>query len=229
MPAPGTDRGTDERARLIGAAWTVLERAGFEGFKVQLLLRETGLSARAFYRHFSDKDELFLTLMADEYSRSGARVRAALAGAGTPDEQVAAWAREIVLAAGDPKRAARARLFTSQPGVVRRFADELARAARAILDPLTDAITAGRDAGIFPLADPERDALLIHDLAGAAMSTALARPGDEVEIAASVADFVLRALGAVSPNQALGPARASGAASPVARSRGGTAPRTRRG
>jgi AcrR family transcriptional regulator len=209
--AGGAGGAADERAQLIGAAWTVLERSGFEGFKVQLLLRETGLSARTFYRHFSDKDELFLTLMADEYSRVGARVTAALARAGSPEEQVVAWAREIVLAAGDPRRAARARLFTSQPAVVRRFADDVAGAARAILDPLTEAITAGRDAGIFPLADPEHDALLIHDLAGAAMSTALAHAGAEEDIAASVADFVLRALGAVRP---------------VERSRAGRAPRT---
>ena len=38
---------TDDRMAIIGAAWTVLERAGFEGFKVQLVFRETGLSARS--------------------------------------------------------------------------------------------------------------------------------------------------------------------------------------
>jgi AcrR family transcriptional regulator len=225
----GDATAADERARLIGAAWTVLERSGFEGFKVQLLLRETGLSARTFYRHFPDKDALFLTLMADEYSRVGARLRAVLAQAAAPEEKVVAWARELVLAAADPKRAARARLFTSQPAVVRRFADVLAVAACAILDPLEAAIVEGRDAGVFPLAEPEGDALLIHDLAGAAMSTALARPGTEEDIAAAVAHFVLRALGA-RPRGAAGVAGAAPGPGPVRRaasSREGTAPRTR--
>jgi AcrR family transcriptional regulator len=197
----------------------VLERAGFEGFKVQLVLRETGLSARTFYRHFSDKDELFLTLMSDEYGRVGRLVTAAVAHAGGPEERVAAWVRGIVMAAGDPRRSARARLFTSQPAVVRRFAGPLAEAARAVLDPLTEAVVDGIDAGLFPLADPDGDPHLIHDLAGAAMSTALARPDEAEQIAASVSGFVLRALGAVSPP------RARGAVTTAARSRGGRAPR----
>jgi AcrR family transcriptional regulator len=189
----------DERIRLIRAAWTVLERSGFEGFKVQLLLRETGLSARTFYRHFSDKDELFLTLMADEYARVGRRVTTALALVDDPDERVVVWIREIVLAANEPKRAARARLFTSQPAVVRRFADQLTQASRAILDPLAESIAAGQAAGLFPRANVEHDPPLIHDLAGAAMSTALGRAGAAEDIAAAVADFVLRALGAGAP------------------------------
>jgi hypothetical protein len=127
---------------------------------------------------------------------------------------VAAWVHAIVMAAGDPRRAARARLFTSQPAVLLRFPAPLAHAARAVLDPLVDAITTGRDAGMFPLTDPERDAALIHDLAGAAMSTALAHPGEAEPIAASVSDFVLRALG--MPRSVR----------PAGRSRGGTAPRT---
>jgi AcrR family transcriptional regulator len=220
------DAEADERARLIGAAWTVLERSGFEGFKVQLLLRETGLSARTFYRHFSDKDELFLTLMADEYARVGRRIRAALAPLARPDERVVAWVREIVLAATEPKRAARARLFTSRPAVVRRFAEQLAEAAGVIVEPLRDSIAAGQDVGLFPWADPDRDALLIHDLAGAAMSTALGRAGSAEDIAASVADFVLRALGAGPP---VTPATERSDRPGVRRgasSRGGRAPRT---
>jgi AcrR family transcriptional regulator len=187
----------DERARLIGAAWVVLERAGFEGFKVQLLLRETGLSARRFYRHFADKDELVLTLVQDEYARSGARIQRAIARADDPAAKVSAWINEIVQAAGDPKRAARARLFTSLPAVLRRFPAEVDAAARLVLDPLESAIREGRDTGVLPLGDPERDPPLVHHLAGAAMTHALGdasgRSADDV--AHHVTSFVLRALG----------------------------------
>jgi AcrR family transcriptional regulator len=218
--------GADERSRLIGAAWTVLERSGYAGFKVQLVLRETGLSARTFYRHFADKDELLLALMTDEYARVGRRIDAALSRLESPDERVVAWVREIVTAAGDPARAGRARLFTAQPAVLRRFPDRIAAAARAILDPLTEAVTAGRNAGIFPLGDPARDPALIQQLAGAVMSDALDRgdTGSADDLAASVAAFVLRALGAtVSPRDATDPVVRQAAGS-----RGGTAPRTPR-
>jgi TetR/AcrR family transcriptional regulator len=190
--------GDDERARLVRAARVVLERAGWEGFKVQLVLRETGLSARTFYRHFAGKEELLLVLMEDEYARSGARVRAAVARAAGPPAKVAAWIDEIVQAAGDPRRAARARLFTSQPAVLRRFPDEVAAAARLMLQPLEDAIRDGRSSGQLPQGDPDRDPHLVLQLAGAAMSHALARRGEESvdDVAAEVTDFVLRALGA---------------------------------
>jgi AcrR family transcriptional regulator len=190
--------GDDERARLVRAARVVLERAGWEGFKVQLVLRETGLSARTFYRHFAGKEELLLVLMEDEYARSGARVRAAVARAAGPAARVAAWIDEIVQAAGDPRRAARARLFTSQPAVLRRFPDEVTAAAQLVLQPLEDVIREGRSTGELPRGDPDRDPHLVLQLAGAAMSHALARGGEESvdDVAAEVTDFVLRALGA---------------------------------
>jgi AcrR family transcriptional regulator len=187
----------DERARLVGAAWVVLERAGFEGFKVQLLLRETGLSARAFYRHFADKEELLLTLMQDEYSRSGARVRMVLAGVDEPAAKVAAWVHEIIEAAGDPRRVARARLFTSQAAVLRRFPDQVAAAARLVLEPLEAAIREGRSSGALPWGDPDRDPPMVHQLTGAVMAHALAGgAGRSVDqLAADATSFVLRALG----------------------------------
>jgi TetR/AcrR family transcriptional regulator len=195
--------GDDERARLVRAARAVLERAGWEGFKVQLVLRETGLSARTFYRHFAGKEELLLVLMEDEYARSGARVRAAVARAAGPAAKVGAWIDEIVQAAGDPRRAARARLFTSQPAVLRRFPGEVAAAARLVLEPLEDAIRDGRSIGELPRGDPDRDPRLVLQLAGAAMSHALARGGERSvdDVAAEVTDFVLRALGAGGPER----------------------------
>src|SRR6476660_6748035 len=94
----------DDRTAIIGAAWIVLERAGFEGFKIQLVLRETGLSARSFYQHFTDKDELLLALMEDEYARSAARLRRVVREADGAPEKVAAWIAELVAAAEDPRR-----------------------------------------------------------------------------------------------------------------------------
>lgn len=191
----------DDHATLIGAAWTVLERSGFEGFKVQLILRETGLSARTFYRHFSDKDALVLALIQDEYARSGRRLRQAVSEAADPIDQVEAWIAELVHAADHPRRAARARLFTAQQAVMRRFPEEVATAARLVLEPLEDAIRRGRDTGIFPWADVDRDAELIVRVAGASMNDALAqRPDRSVDdVISDATGFALRALGVPPP------------------------------
>lgn len=191
----------DDSTNLIGAAWRVLERAGFEGFKVQLVMREAGVSARTFYRHFSDKDELLLALMRDEMARAGLRLRAAVAAVDEPAAKVEAWIRTVISAAADPRRAARARLFSSQQPLFRRFPLELGEGTELLMQPLRDAIARGVDAGIFPWAEPDRDAALVYALAGGEMTHALAeRPGGDVDgVVADTTAFVLRALGVPPP------------------------------
>ena len=192
---------SDDRTAIIGAAWIVLERAGFEGFKVQLVLRETGLSARSFYQHFTDKDELLLTLLEAEYARSAARLRRVVREADGPPDQVAAWVAELIAAAEDPRRVPRARLFSSQQAVMRRFPDAVARASRLLLEPLEGAIRDGVEMGVFSTAEPERDAEVILRLTGATMNDALIDWTDRsvAELVASSVDFALRALG--QPNR----------------------------
>src|SRR5687768_14197154 len=153
--------GDGDRQALIGAAWRVLERAGFEGFKVQRVMREAGVSARTFYRHFPDKDELLVELMRDEMARAGALLRAAVAAADDPVEQVRAWVGVIVGAAADPRRVARARLFSAQQPLFRRFPGQLGEGTQLLVAPLREAIARGVAAGVFPWADPDRDAALI--------------------------------------------------------------------
>jgi AcrR family transcriptional regulator len=192
----------DDRTAIIGAAWIVLERAGFEGFKVQLVLRETGLSARSFYRYFADKDELLLALMEDEYARSAARLRRVVRQADGAPEKVAAWIAELVAAAEDPRRVPRARLFSSQQPMMRRFPEAVARGSRLLLEPLERAIRDGVEIGVFSTAEPERDAEIILRLTGATMNDALIDWTDRsvAELVASSVDFALRALGPTSGN-----------------------------
>jgi AcrR family transcriptional regulator len=192
---------SDERAEIIRAAWTVLDRAGFDGFKVQLVTREAGISARSFYGHFAGKDALLLALLRDEMARAAARLRTAVAKADTPADRVALWIRSIITAADDPRRVARARLFSSLPQVMREFPTEVDEGTALLIEPLRDAIAGGTAAGVFTSLDPERDAEMIYRLAGSVMTYALAeRPERDVdEIVSSTAGFALRAL--TSPNR----------------------------
>jgi AcrR family transcriptional regulator len=187
----------DERAGILGAAWKVVERSGFEGLKVQLVLREAGVSARMFYRHFGDKDELWLALMRDEMARAASRLSALVARVDDPVEKVEMWIREIITAAGDPRRVARARLFSSQQPMMRRFADDLDEGVALLRQPLVDAIALGRDAGVFRWAEPDRDAALIYRLAGASLTDSLAdrRTDQLAEVVATTTEFAMRALG----------------------------------
>jgi AcrR family transcriptional regulator len=194
--ASGEDPAELERGGLIAAAWKVLARSGFEGFKVQLVLRDAGLSARTFYRHFDGKDELLLSLLEDEMRRSGVLLTAAVAAVDDPPAQVEAWIRGVIGVVANPRLAPRARLFSSQQAATRRFPLEVAASTRHLLQPLEAAITRGRDSGVFPGARPDSDAKMIYRLTGAVMTDTLDDP-DPPPVDAVVAEtvgFALRAL-----------------------------------
>jgi AcrR family transcriptional regulator len=196
-----------ERQRILEATWIVLARSGFEGFKVQLVLREAGVSARTFYRHFANKDALFLAVVREEMARAAPRIQAAVARAEGPVDRIAAWIRSVIGAAGDPKRASRTRLFVSLQTINRRFPGEVATGTESLYKPLLEAIAAGQRTGLFPWADPARDAALIHVLVSgllsdASLADAPTRPLETVIEDAT--NFSLRALG-VAPDARAGP------------------------
>jgi AcrR family transcriptional regulator len=196
-----------ERRRILEATWTVLARSGFEGFKVQLVLREAGVSARTFYRHFANKDALFLAVVREEMSRAAPHIRAAVARAESPVDRITAWIRSLIGAAGDPKRAARTRLFVSLQTINRRFPAEVATGTESLYEPLLEAIAAGRQTGLFPWADPARDAVLIHVLVSGLLSDAVLADAPTLPLETVIEDatnFSLRALG-VPPDARAGP------------------------
>lgn len=191
------DDSSDERARLIAAAWTVLRRSGFDGFKVQLVLREASLSARTFYRHFSDKDSLMLALVEDEYGTTSRRLQGALREADQdPSAQISAWIRELLLSASDPIRVPRTRLFSAYYPMMGRAPGTVNRASRAILEPLEAAIQLGQHLGEFGGTDFHDDALQISRLTGGAISDHLAHGGgtDIEDLILSTVQFALRSL-----------------------------------
>jgi AcrR family transcriptional regulator len=177
-----SDQSLDERSRLLRAAWTVVRRSGFEGVKVQLVLRESGLSARTFYRHFADKDSLLVALIEDEYDSTSRRLRRALSQAETdPVGQVSAWIREILLAAADPELAPRTRLFSSYHSMMGRVPGSLLRSNEMILEPLEAALRQGQAQGVFGGDDPHADAQQIARLTGGAVNEYLATEGPGIE------------------------------------------------
>jgi AcrR family transcriptional regulator len=189
---------SEERSKLIRAAWTVVRRSGFDGIKVQLVLKEAGLSARTFYRHFPDKDSLLIALIEDEYGAAAHRLRQAVSEApDDPAAQVAAWIREMLLAADDPARTPRTRLFSSYHLVMGRFPGARVRSTQMILDPLENSIRRGQETGQFNGDNPHEDAQQVGRLAAGALTEYLAGASEVAGIETvidSTVRFSLRAL-----------------------------------
>jgi AcrR family transcriptional regulator len=164
----------EEVERLLGAAQVALAGQGYDGLRVDDVLDAAGLSTRAFYRHFRGKSELFLALFDREMTRAQQRLRAKLARASTPTTKVEAWAAAMLALAYDGRLSRRTRLFLVERQVIaREFPDEIARCIQLMLEPLEAAIADGHDTGVFPGADPQRDALAIHHLCTGLMTDRL--------------------------------------------------------
>ncbi len=197
MPPVDKEPASDEADRLIRAAWDVLGRTGFSGFKVASVIRSAGSSTKAFYRHFATKDAMLLALLIDETRRASARFAARLATTSSPTDAVEMWIATMIGAAGRTDLASRARLFASLSQISSNFPDQVAHTRGPILAPLVTALQAGRTSGELPLAEPDADAPLIMALCGGVLRELLdGTASTDVDSAiANTRSLVLRSLG----------------------------------
>lgn len=163
------------------------------------ILSTAGVSSRAFYRHFRSKDDLFLALLQEGADEIAARVdRVADAAIGSPADQLAAWIGEIFDLMLDPRQRMQMAVIDSEE--VRSAAGyrEMREHLHASRErSLVDILRRGRDAGVFPLTDPDHDAVAISALVSRVLSSIAPEDLQAVKQAESrLLDFALRALGA---------------------------------
>jgi AcrR family transcriptional regulator len=162
--APRAEAYTDEVQRLVDAAFTVMRRDDAIDPRVADIVRESGLSNQAFYRHFSGKDELLLAVL-DHGRRQlvttlERRMDAAPDGIG----RVRAWIEGVMEQARNTDAAANTRPFAIDGiRLSDRFPSEAATSNEQLLAPLRHAIA---DAG----GDPERDTPAVYELAMGTMN-----------------------------------------------------------
>lgn len=187
--------------RLVDAAWHVLERTGFEGFKVASVIRAAGVSTKTFYRFFASKDELLIELLRDETRRGAARIERLVGDANAPGLRVRAWIEASMSAAAHPELRARAQLFSGLSQRVQQHPDVFAEIRGQLIAPLVSAIEDGVRVGELVSADPVADARRIQDMCRSAVLDIVTGDGGEEPsgIIASIQGFALRAL-AVPPS-----------------------------
>jgi AcrR family transcriptional regulator len=182
-----------DRDRILAAAWDVLGRTSYENLKIQAVIRVAGVSTGSFYRHFGGKQDLVAELLRAELRRATALLEE-LTSSGTPEARVCAWIDGVVSLAYGRHAGPRARWFTSLPHDIVALLDDRPRDCRTAA-PLEAAIADGAASGVFPDADPCRDALLVEHLcSGLDRGPVEWLAADRGAGVRFVADFVLAAL-----------------------------------
>ncbi len=188
----------------------VLGRNGYAGATVADVLEEAGLATRAFYRHFSSKNELFLAVLERESAEMSRLLQERLATLQGPLEQFAGWVGEVLALGYHPQRARRTRVFVNDLSALRNaYPSEFVAISEAVHQPLVRILEEGRADGTFPAAQPEDDARSIYAVTRRLVDAQLAG-GDPKDLGAArahVLRFCLPALGAAPAPVTDGPGK----------------------
>ena len=187
-----------ERARIMDAASRLL--AAGRSLAVSDVLEGAGLSTRAFYRHFESKDALLLALFRRDSERVNARLEAVIDAAPTPRAALVRWIEGALRPVADPRRPQRPLVLSSEEVArARGLAAERHRMQEAQVAMLTRIIAAGQADGSFPWAALPGDARAIQAACSETLDAQVTRVAtvSAEQAAAEIADFALRALGAV--------------------------------
>jgi AcrR family transcriptional regulator len=183
---------------IVAAAWTVLERAGYEGFKVERVVREARVSPRVFYRRFRGKHDLLMTLVEESTGHVARKVADAVAVETDPAARVEGWMRAFLAWCG-PGRAPATRLFLRElVALSEEYPERVDRVDGELRESLIGALAQGAETGRFRSLDVEADARAIQWVCTNLAVRSLSTPTIEPETAAAVR-FVLAALGNPTP------------------------------
>lgn len=170
-----------ERSRqIVDAAYELLENDGLEGLTIRAVLKKTGLSRRAFYERFADKDELVLAVFEQTIRRATEHFSAQIATLSDPLERLRVVVTSIVLGKGsldEPDKAVVSRRGAAMSREHLRLAesrpDDLQAAVRPLLDLIAQQLAAGMETGVVRRADPDRLAALVYNLVSTTVHTEL--------------------------------------------------------
>jgi len=185
-----------EVERLVEAALGTIRETGRLSPKVSDLVRISGLSNKAFYRHFRSRDELLVAVLDRGIELLAGYLEHRMQGEADPRQRILHWLDGMTRQALDPGAAEATRPFVlSRSHLAEGFAEEVRASETRVTAPLRAALAAARDAGALPGVDPARDAELLYDLAMGWLQRQLATgapaPADE---AAHFIAFALAAL-----------------------------------
>jgi AcrR family transcriptional regulator len=192
-----TDR-TEERERILDAAYRLLDSSDGAMLEVTQILNETGLGTRAFYRHFKTRDELLLVMLRRDRDQVLDRLHSTVATAVDAVDALREWVDQMFELLSRPRRNRRVSTFRSEEMQrARGYQRELERFWAAEQALLAQIISEGKTAGHFPDADPQPDARAVRAVIEAAILDQIEHPtaASPRQTASQTLAFILRGLG----------------------------------
>ncbi len=186
----------NEAKRLIEAGFALVQRTGKLEPTVGEIVAEAGLSNQAFYKHFHSKDELLLAMLEEGVLLLRGYIEHRVASGDTCRERIRNWLEGILEQALSEQGAAATRPFViSRARLSERFPREVEEAEARLTEMLREEIRGGVASGEYPVADPERDARLLYNLAMGWVERQLVDPSPaEVADANHLVEFALHGL-----------------------------------
>lgn len=188
MLTPKSSRPTPER--LLDAAETLMRTSGLANATTKAIAREAGCSEAALYKHFANKEELFVRVLTERTPNAGPLMAALRAGTGERgvEEALADIARLASLFYADAMPMA-ASLF-AEPALLTRHREgvrQIGAGPHLVLEALAGRLRRERDAGALrPDADPDAAAAL---LLGACFQRAFFLHFSGADVVAPVEEF----------------------------------------
>jgi AcrR family transcriptional regulator len=167
-----------ERSRsLVEAASDLLQQDGLEGLTIRSVLKRTGLSRRAFYERFADKDELVLAVFEYTIRLITRRCEAQDRTLSNPLERLKFIVTYLVLGESSSKNKQTGQRAAAISQEHLRLAqcrpDDLQAALSPLLALIARHLSDGMDAGLIRRTNPQRQAALIYNLISTTVHTAL--------------------------------------------------------
>lgn len=187
----------EKRTQILHGAWRVFMEQGFDSASMNNICKAAGVSKGTLYVYFENKEDLFVALIENRRGAFFATLQTELAGAGTLEDRLVAYARALArkLNSDDVIRLQRIVI-----GVVERMPELGERfyevGAKHFLGALRDFLEAETQAGTLAIADLDLAATQFSELASAGTWRSRlfghrAAPPSEADIA-HVADEAVR-------------------------------------
>jgi AcrR family transcriptional regulator len=197
-PEPASAEQPNEARLLKDAALALIREHGTRSLTVDGVLSRAGLGTRAFYRHFTSKNDLIVEVFVRAADEEAARLRTHMAPAADPLRAIAAWIDCRLDLAFDPNVRSDLRYLSEQAQSAYPSAPEtFERAFAVMLAPLIHSLNEWRAASGDRDGDAAASASAIHNVVWGIVQRQWAYGDGELgAVRQQVLTFCLRGIGA---------------------------------